>query len=30
MQATGMNEPSYRYHPSPRLLSPEDRHQLTR
>jgi uncharacterized protein (DUF433 family) len=29
MQATGMNEPSYRYHPSPRLLSPEERHQLT-
>jgi uncharacterized protein (DUF433 family) len=29
MEATGMNEPGYKYHPSPRLLSPEERHRLT-
>lgn len=29
MEATGMNEPGYKYHPSPRRLSPEERHRLT-
>jgi uncharacterized protein (DUF433 family) len=29
MEATGMNDPDYKYHPSPRLLSPEERHRLT-
>lgn len=29
MQATGMNEPDYKYHPSPRQLSPEQRYRLT-
>jgi uncharacterized protein (DUF433 family) len=29
MEATGMNEPGYKYHPSPKLLSPEERHRLT-
>jgi uncharacterized protein (DUF433 family) len=24
MEATGMNDPNYKYHPSPRPLSPED------
>jgi uncharacterized protein (DUF433 family) len=24
MEATGMNDPDYKYHPSPRPLSPED------
>ena len=28
MQATGMSEPSYKDHPSPRQLSPEQRHRL--
>ena len=29
MAATGMNELAYKYHPTPRLLSPEERHRLT-
>jgi uncharacterized protein (DUF433 family) len=29
MRATGMDEPGYKYHPSPRCLSPEQRHRLT-
>lgn len=29
MQATGMNEPGYRNHPSPRRLDPQQRHRLT-
>jgi uncharacterized protein (DUF433 family) len=29
MEATGMNDPNYKYHPSPKLLSPEQRHRLT-
>jgi hypothetical protein len=24
MEATGMNDPNYKYHPSPRLLSAEE------
>ena len=27
-EATGMNDPNYKYHPSPRLLSPEESHRL--
>lgn len=30
MEATGMNEPDYKYHPSPRLLSPQERAQIYR
>ena len=30
MQATGMNHPDYRYHPSPKLLTPQEREQLKR
>ena len=30
IQATGMNEPDYKYHPSPKLLSPQERDQLNR
>src|SRR5688572_27101358 len=29
MKATGMNDPGYKYHPTPKLLSPEERHRLT-
>lgn len=29
MQATGMSEPGYKNHPTPRTLSPEERHRLT-
>jgi uncharacterized protein (DUF433 family) len=29
MEATGMNDPNYKYNPSPRLLSPEERHRIT-
>jgi uncharacterized protein (DUF433 family) len=29
MEATGMNQPSYKYQPSPKPLSPEERHRLT-
>ena len=29
MQATGMNDPGYKYRPSPKQLSPEERHRLT-
>ncbi len=28
MQATGMNEPNYKDHPTPKLLSPREREQL--
>lgn len=28
MQATGMNHPDYKHHPSPKLLSPQEREQL--
>ena len=28
MQATGMNEPNYKEHPAPKLLSPREREQL--
>jgi uncharacterized protein (DUF433 family) len=30
MQATGMSEPDYKYHPSPKLLSPQERELLRR
>jgi len=30
MEATGMNDPSYKYHPSPRLLSPQERVRIYR
>jgi uncharacterized protein (DUF433 family) len=30
MQATGMNDPDYRYHPSPKLLAPQERARLMR
>ena len=30
MNATGMNDPNYKYHPSPKLLSPQLRIQLRR
>ena len=30
MEATGMNDPNYKYHPSPKLLSPEERIRLRR
>jgi uncharacterized protein (DUF433 family) len=29
MEATGMKDPSYRYHPAPKVLSPEEHHWLT-
>ena len=28
MEATGMNDPNYKYHPSPRLLSPQEQARL--
>ena len=28
MEATGMNDPNYKYHPSPRLLSPQERARI--
>ena len=30
MEATGMNDPNYKYHPSPRLLSPQERARIYR
>jgi uncharacterized protein (DUF433 family) len=30
MQATGMNDPNYKYHPAPRLLTPQERAGLQR
>ena len=30
MDATGMNDPNYKYHPSPKLLSPQERARLRR
>ena len=29
MEATGMTEPNYKYRPTPRLLSPEQRQRLS-
>src|SRR5262249_48311405 len=29
MEATGMNDPDYKYHPSPKILSPEEHHRIT-
>jgi uncharacterized protein (DUF433 family) len=29
MEATGMNDPSYKYHPTPKVLTPEEHHRLT-
>src|ERR1700682_5031019 len=29
MEATGMNDPNYKYHPTPKVLSPEEHHRLT-
>jgi uncharacterized protein (DUF433 family) len=28
MEATGMNDPNYKYHPSPKILSPEERARI--
>jgi uncharacterized protein (DUF433 family) len=28
MEATGMNDPDYKYHPTPKLLSPEEKARL--
>lgn len=30
MEATGMNDPNYKYHPSPKVLSPEERARINR
>lgn len=30
MEATGMNDPNYKYNPSPRLLSPQERARIYR
>ena len=30
MEAAGMNDPNYKYHPSPRLLSPQERVRIYR
>ena len=30
MEATGMNDPNYKYHPSPRLLTPQERANIRR
>ena len=30
MEARGMNDPNYKYHPSPRLLSPQERVRIYR
>jgi uncharacterized protein (DUF433 family) len=29
VEATGMNDPGYKYHPMPKVLSPEQHHRLT-
>ncbi len=29
MEATGMNDPNYKYHPQPKLLTPEERHRIS-
>src|SRR5262249_16253398 len=29
MDATGMNDPGYKYHPTPKVLSPEEHYRLT-
>jgi uncharacterized protein (DUF433 family) len=28
MEASGMNDPGYKYHPAPKVLSPEEHHRL--
>ena len=30
MEATGMNDPNYKYHPSPKILPPEERAAIAR
>jgi uncharacterized protein (DUF433 family) len=30
MEAIGMNDPNYKYHPSPKLLSPQERARIKR
>jgi uncharacterized protein (DUF433 family) len=30
MEATGMNDPNYKYHPTPKLLTPQERVRLRR
>ena len=30
LEATGMNDPNYKYHPSPRILSPEEWERICR
>jgi uncharacterized protein (DUF433 family) len=30
MEATGMNEPGYKFHPQPKLLSPQERVRITK
>src|SRR5437870_13748660 len=30
MEATGMNDPNYKYHPQPKVLSPQERARLNR
>jgi uncharacterized protein (DUF433 family) len=30
MEAAGMNDPNYKYHPQPRLLSPQEIHRIIR
>jgi uncharacterized protein (DUF433 family) len=30
MEATGMNEPDYKYHPQPRVLTPQERARINR
>lgn len=30
MEAAGMNDPNYKYHPQPRLLSPQEIHRILR
>jgi uncharacterized protein (DUF433 family) len=29
MQATGMNDPNYKFHSTPKILAPEEHHRLT-
>jgi hypothetical protein len=30
MEATGMNDPNYKYHPSPKPISPQEKTRLRR
>ena len=30
MEATGMNDPTYKYHPQPKVLSPQERARINR